>query len=318
MDEPLTVVDVGARWGVADRWAELAPNLRIYGFDPDPEECGRLNAAAMAAGDTTTTYIPLALGSNNGSEVLYLTRSPGCSSIYPPMSILAGRLPELACIMPIGTSEVTITTLDSWCRANNVTTVDAMKLDTQGSELGVLQGAEHTLQTVQLLEIEVEFNPTYHGQPLFGDVDAYLRARGFLLWRLDNLVHYSAGDEVGRVERHAISYFDSVPFSAVGRGGQLFWGHAYYTRAELCPGTEVSPSRGQAERAAAIARAAGLPDLALSAMIASGAMSPPVASVHGGSRVVRRGVRRAAGRLARGVRRAAAGFSRRDDDPPQR
>lgn len=264
MRPPVTVVDVGARWGASAQWAALGPDRRILGFDPDPEECERLNAAAAAAGDPAI-YIPLALAAGAGAATLFLAREPGCSSLYRPLGHLARRLPELACITEVGRSSVRTTTLDTWCDENDVTVVDMIKLDTQGSELGVLQGAERTLAHVQLLEIEVEFNPIYEGQPLFGDVDAYLRARGFVLWKLDNLVHYSRGDAVGGVETTATAYYDSVPSAAPVRGGQLYWAHAYYTRAELCPGSTTPVGPDQARRAAAVANAAGLADLARSA-----------------------------------------------------
>jgi FkbM family methyltransferase len=264
MHPPLTVIDVGARWGVSAQWAALGPDRRIVGFDPDPEECERLNTAAAAAGDPVT-YVPLALGATTRSATLYITREPACSSLYRPLASLAEVLPELACITEVGRSSVAVATLDAWCADNDVTLVDMIKLDTQGSELGVLEGAERTLEHVQLLEVEVEFNPIYEGQPLFGDIDAYLRQRGFVLWKLDYLVHYSAGDPAGAVDTVTTTYYDSVQHSGPGRGGQLFWGQAYYTRAELCPGASRGVPAEQARRAAAVASAIGLADLALSA-----------------------------------------------------
>ena len=261
------VADVGARWGIGERWAPLAPALQVYGFDPDPDECARLNAKARAEGDMTTTYVPVALGPSKATVQLHSTVEPACSSLYPPLATLAERIPELSGIAPAGTVDVELATLDDWCKAQHVGYVDALKMDTQGSELGVLQGAERILRAVQVLEIEVEFNPIYEGQPLFGDVDAHMRASGFALWRLDNLVHYTAGDDVGRVDTVLTSYYDSVPLESLGRGGQLYWGHAYYARAELCPGSEHRPTAEQARRAAAVAGCMGLPDLAVSARV---------------------------------------------------
>jgi hypothetical protein len=47
----------------------------------------------------------------------------------------------------------------------------------------VLSGAEELLKHVTVLEIEVEFIEIYKKQPLFADIDAFLRARGFVLHR---------------------------------------------------------------------------------------------------------------------------------------
>lgn len=260
---PITVVDVGARWGISERWADLAPDVRIFGFDPDAEECARLNAAAAEAGDRTVTYVPVALGPRRGTATLHTTRDPACSSLYPPIGAVVDGIPVLDVARRVGAVEIALVTLDEWCAENDVRTVDVLKLDTQGSELGVLEGAERTLASVQVLEVEVELNPIYEGQPLFGDVDRFLRARGFQLWRLDNLVHYSADEtSVGMV---TTAYFDSVPYESAGRGGQLFWAHAYFARAELCPGATERPSPDQADRAGRVAQVMGLPDLAHSA-----------------------------------------------------
>jgi FkbM family methyltransferase len=258
------VVDVGARWGISERWAALAPDVRIFGFDPDAEECARLNAAATAAGDLTVTYVPVALGPRRSTATLHTTRDPACSSLYPPIGALIDAIPVLDVARPVGAVDIELVTLDEWCAENEVRTVDVLKLDTQGSELGVLEGAERTLASVQVLEVEVELNPIYEGQPLLGDVDRFLRDRGFRLWRLDNLVHYTA-DEASSVEMATTAYFDSVPYESAGRGGQLFWAHAYFARAELCPGVTERPSHGQADRAGRVAQVMGLPDLAHSA-----------------------------------------------------
>ena len=53
--------------------------------------------------------------------------------------------------------------------------VDFIKLDTQGSELDILHGAGSLLDNCSGLQLEVMFSPLYEGQPLFADVDAYLR-----------------------------------------------------------------------------------------------------------------------------------------------
>jgi FkbM family methyltransferase len=232
----------------------------VFGFDPDVDECVRLNALAREQGDSTTTYVPIALGPDSGIVTLYETADPACSSIYPPITALVDAFAELACMSPTGQQPIGVTTLDEWCTEHAVTHIDMLKLDTQGSELGVLQGATSILTTVLLLEIEVEFNPLYQGQPLFGDVDTMLRSHGFMLWRLDNMVHYSAHSS-GSVRMGSLAFYDSLPFLSPALGGQLYWGHAYYTRGELCPGSSAPALHDERQRTAMLADAAGLTDL---------------------------------------------------------
>ncbi|HVL51216.1 MAG TPA: FkbM family methyltransferase [Actinomycetota bacterium] len=232
---PLTVVDVGCRWGPAEQWSKL-PNVRLYGFDPDPEECERLNRAA--GGNRRVTYVPAALGAAPGEAKLHLAAEPACSSLYPPDEELAERRPGLGLIKQVGQEQVTIETLDAWCSANEVERVDFLKIDTQGAELDVLKGAEKILGTVRAVEVEVEFNPIYLGQPLFSDIDIFLREHGFVLWRMGELTHYGLGGGLSTFKTTESLYFDhSEPSRVQGGGGQLFWANAFYVRGSLASGT---------------------------------------------------------------------------------
>jgi hypothetical protein len=120
-----------------------------------------------------------------------------------------------------------------------------------------------------VLEIEVELNPIYEGQPLFGDVDRFLRDRGFVLWRLSNLTHYGLSDvpadAVVVEDRH---FFDSQTVEISGGGGQLFWGHAYYVAADVLESGPVSREIGV--RDACSLAAFGFVDLATSRLRAAG------------------------------------------------
>ena len=260
----LIVVDVGARWGAGDRWRPFGPRVKVVGFDPDEQECARL-----AANEPEVTYVPLALGAKAGSATLYRTAEPACSSLYPPVEGLAAKRPALQVILPDGEETVRVTTLDDWLSGSPLDRVHVIKLDTQGSELGVLEGAQQALIDVRVLEIEVELNPIYAGQPLFGDVDRFLRGRGFVLWRLGNLTHYGLSDvpadAVVVEDRH---FFDSRIVEIVGGGGQLFWGHAYYVAADLLESGPVSEEVGV--RDACSLAAFGFLDLAASRLRSAG------------------------------------------------
>lgn len=235
LPSPLTVVDVGCRWGLGEQWSKL-PNVRLIGFDPDPEECERLNRAA--GGNRRVTFVPVALGAEPGEATLHLAAEPACSSLYPPDEELAKRRPGLGLISQVGREQVGIETLDAWCSANDVERVDFLKIDTQGAELDVLKGAEKTLATVRAVELEVEFNPIYLGQPLYSQVDTFLREHGFVLWRMADLTHYGLPGGLSTFPTTETLYFDHPEPSRVqGAGGQLFWANAFYVRDSLAAGT---------------------------------------------------------------------------------
>jgi hypothetical protein len=60
---------------------------------------------------------------------------------------------------------------------------DLLKLDVQGAELDILRGirSEHWAGLLGI-QAEVGFVEFYQGQPLFGDVDAFMRSQGFQMF----------------------------------------------------------------------------------------------------------------------------------------
>ena len=107
---------------------------------------------------------------------------------------------------------ISTTTLDEVQRTEGLAP-DCLKLDVEGAELDVLVGGEGVLGDVLVMEIEVEFSPLFSGQPMFWDVDAHLRERG---WRLLGL------------RRNSWRRIPQASTSAPGYGGQLIAADALY------------------------------------------------------------------------------------------
>lgn len=253
LEGPYVFMDVGARWGPQDSWRALSPPVQIVAFEPDEAECRRLADAETGQ----VRYEPVALGATSGPATLYVTRDPACSSLYPPDERAIAAHPSLSVATLASTQTVQLRRLDVWC-ADERLNVDALKLDVQGAELDVLRGAEEQLRHIVMVESEVVFNPMYRDQPLFGDVDQFLRARGFVLWRLRQLAHYGMhGLDSTRLVDDA-QFFDSRLVPIAGQGGQLYWANAYYVALDALRG----PSGERRRRAAIAAGAFGYPELA--------------------------------------------------------
>src|SRR5262245_21833641 len=257
LEDPIVIADVGCRWGFADTWAQLDDRCRVIGFEPDEDECEQLRRRYHDR--PWVQIVPHALGAEAGPATLHITREPACSSLYEPIDQVVDRHPRLEVQRLSERQQIELITLDDWCDRNGVDRIDLIKLDTQGSELDVLRGAARMLEGVVAVQTEVEFNPMYEAQPLFGDLDRFLRDHGFMLWRFENLSHHRQRGARSGIGTRAHSYdFDVVRFD--GRAGQLFWDDALFVRADVArpkPTTELR----EALRHACVTAAVGVDDL---------------------------------------------------------
>lgn len=216
-DFVLTLVDVGSAGGLHDRWRALRPILSAILFDPREEApSGRL-------GPGQTRVYPVALSDRSGSAELYLTALANMSSFLRPDADRLGRYrkkgPDVALT---GTQPVPVERLDFLATTDGFRP-DVLKVDTQGSELMVLKGAEQSLRSVVLAEIEVSFFQRYVDQPLFADINAWMAERGFELIELYRLKRYRAANSLGL--RH--------PVTGTGQSsGRVAYGDAIFLRSE--------------------------------------------------------------------------------------
>ncbi len=99
------------------------------------------------------------------------------SSLFEPNVPLVSRFNNLLSVMrPVSKEPVQTYRLDE---VVNKDEIDFLKLDVQGAELSVLKGAKRLAPSALVIHTEVEFIPMYVNQPLFADVDSYLRMIGF-------------------------------------------------------------------------------------------------------------------------------------------
>ncbi len=269
------MVDVGCREGEAASWTPFDPHVQLIGFEPDAEECERLQADYD--GPATRTFVPIALGAATREATLHVARSVQSSSLYPPLAEAIEVHPQLSVHEEIDRRRIAITSLDGWLDLHSSRSPDFLKLDVQGAELDVLQGAERSLADVRALQVEVEFQPLYEGQPLFADVDSYLRERGFTLWRLRGMRHLAVA---GATPDGTGAGTSLLPWDAERHpsGGRLSWGDAIYVRAELAQPSRDTPWRDTL-RDACVAAGLALPELAQVALATAAASAPAEARV---------------------------------------
>jgi FkbM family methyltransferase len=148
---------------------------------------------------------PFCLGSENRDGKIFITKNAYASSNFEPNSQyskyycelhLHGEVDGIALhdecydvvygndYSVVEVRNVAVHTLDSILENRDTPEKppypDFLSLDTQGSELAILKGAERTLRDHCLaLATEIEFHPMYQGQPLFSDMFNFALNHGF-------------------------------------------------------------------------------------------------------------------------------------------
>ena len=210
----IRVLDVGAMSEGEDRYSPLvrAGKATVTGFEPNPEQFQLLQAKGGP-----NRYIQAFLG--DGEQASFqLTRWPGCSSLLQPNVELIELFETIGAktggnFTVVESVPVQTTRLDD---IRPPIQVDYIKIDVQGAELDVLRNGVEVLRGTVVIESEVEFVPLYEGQPLFGDIQCFLRDQGFVLHKFV--------DVAGRAFRPFRMPNPYVPLS------QLLWADAIFVR----------------------------------------------------------------------------------------
>lgn len=173
----LTIVDVGAAGGLHDRWSHLKTSINSILFEPDPEEFKKLNLDQ----NNTSLVINSALSDQNKEVRFHVCKWQEVSSIYKPNLKVLSKYQDADRFTVSKVITLQADSLNNLLEKERVTEVDFIKIDTQGSELEILQGASNFLDGIIGLEVEVEFIKIYQDQPLFPEVDRFIESHGFSL-----------------------------------------------------------------------------------------------------------------------------------------
>lgn len=179
--EPLVLVDAGARGRLDPPWEGLgAEVLTVVGFEPDADECRRLEAAAPAG----QRYLPVALWSHATEVDVHVAATPSCSSVHPPNAELLRRYADPH-VRPRDTASVArfpAQALDDVLDEHGLR-ADVLKVDVQGAEAEILRGAARALrETVDVAIVETWTVEVHRGQGRTHDVLALAADAGLSLF----------------------------------------------------------------------------------------------------------------------------------------
>lgn len=172
-----TVVDVGANEG---HWTNsllrLVSPQKIIMAEPDPRLFDQLKQ--IASGNQAIEFHPVALGASAGRRVFNFTQHSHNNSFFLPKQ---GEFSDSG-LEVIDSSEVEVKTLDELTAG--LDEMSLLKIDVQGAESEVLQGAEQTLKKTKYILMETNFVPYYEqDSSVFASHELLLKS-GFALSQL--------------------------------------------------------------------------------------------------------------------------------------
>lgn len=170
-----TIIDVGANPINEAPYSGLLKmgGCHVVGFEPQDEAYEALLKTKTA----NETYYPFAVGTGDTLD-LRIYKSSGMTSIFDPYRPglrIFGRAGWAKVEQKISFETVALD------KTTDLPAFDMMKIDIQGAENLVFQGAERVLQACVAVIVELRYMRIYEGEPMVGGVDTELRRQGFYL-----------------------------------------------------------------------------------------------------------------------------------------
>ena len=187
------IFDVGANIGaVTERYRQLFRDAKIYAFEPFPVIFEQLERNVRH--DKHVIPWMLALGNAQSKQALQVNASSPTNSLLETDESATsfwgkGRLETTEKV------DVDVTTMDQFCSENQISHIDLLKLDTQGTERLILEGGRQMLSAgrVGVIYTEIIVAPSYVGQSKTHELLLLLDELGYVLYGLYNLWSLDGG-----------------------------------------------------------------------------------------------------------------------------
>ena len=178
-----TLFDIGANRG------QYSKNIREIGYKGkiisfEPLESAFQELKKVSSKNKNWIINNYGLGNKNTKSIINVAGNSYSSSILEMLPSHFNSAPESKYIAQ---QEIDIRTLDSiyksFCNSKDNVMI---KIDTQGYEKNVLEGATKSLKNIKIIQLEMSIIPLYKNEMLFIEMIQYLDKRGFQLFSLEN------------------------------------------------------------------------------------------------------------------------------------
>lgn len=201
----MVCIDVGASYYPHIRWLTLlnAPATHWLAVEPNEVNLKYLRSWSWPCQVSACTT---GLSREGGVQTLYVTNVDSGSSLLPPkiMPSMLHRVHNMEYFFPVSERRIETLTLMQAASGLSATAPVFVKLDTQGTELSILQGAQPWFDERRIVGIEMESTllaePVMQGSGKFWQACAYLEQQGFELLVIKPIaaVGYSGRLHAGR------------------------------------------------------------------------------------------------------------------------
>lgn len=171
---PNLVLDIGSRdLEHSLKFGAKYPEARIIAFEPNPFGIQQCRHRLGVMGHNNIELHDIALSDQEGEMDFYsVAVNDGCSSLLEPIDVPYG-------LKQWATVKVKVQRLDTFLIDQGIETVDVLWLDTQGTELKVLEGMGDLLDKVKCIHTEASPRPYYKGHILKNELESFLHTKGF-------------------------------------------------------------------------------------------------------------------------------------------
>lgn len=182
----LVCVDVGASYYPHAKWRVFleSPQTSWIAVEPNVANLGYLQSWAWPC---KVSAVTTGLSQHGGPQTLFVTNVDSGSSLLEPVihAGMAQRIQNRGYFFPVREQRIDTLTLAQVLADTAATSPVFVKLDTQGTELSILAGAEALLRSRRIVGIEMESTlqaqPVMQGAGKFWQACQYLEELGFEL-----------------------------------------------------------------------------------------------------------------------------------------
>jgi FkbM family methyltransferase len=188
-------LDIGASHWLPHHWRPYETDFAFVLVEPDKAACAALEqqAATLRDGGGRFQIVQAALSGAGGSRAFYRTNQPTGSSMLKP-AVLAecdrafldfpSELDDSDYVFPVAENRIgTITPIELLGRTRH-DAFHMIKLDTQGTELEIVQGLGDKLDDAVLVQMETGDHGFYLDKPGLAETIGYMGKREFCLFDL--------------------------------------------------------------------------------------------------------------------------------------